>query len=473
VSDKKNPVPNPSDARASNGNLRFSPYPPDALEMLEHPRSVELRQSPPTRIQNYIQILPDQNPVTECAYLCLKKSYDADPGRSAHWINAPRLHFMDGSGVGFDRVLELPRIEDSRKAPQRLFHLWTFDPFHVASPDMVDLLDRLAPSSIATLPIDWVFSDGNRLDGYVFVDFIRLHYAYDYKRSGINVTIRGDMLCVNPTSPRVVRDEMPADLQIFRDANQRSDILVTRALAGEIAALASRELRFDDPHTGRSVELPKKRRSRVLKAALKAAQPVVENESMSLDRRTRLRIFPLLQRGAFAEAETILASWLKALPASPYHVIADLQVTTPADACAKYFDDFIAVAKRDQPVRAVYTEMNGFTINPQLWFCDGFAFDFNGGTESFDWLGEFDSATDTRLVITGLESLQQIYALRRFAPPMKSMEDADRLAGSLVIVKFQRLIQQALPLMRNLECPLFASAHDYDEFVVEIRPAGC
>ena len=471
MSTQSDPAPDPMMARAANGNLRWPQPHPDALAMLNDPRLEGMTDAlpgfPPTRRD----LVPAELPSGESRYLRLEMSYETNPGRNAGWPNRPERHWANGKGLGFDEMLERPRVEDSSKSPKRLFHFWEYASLHVASPDVIDLLTRFAPGCFVTLAIDWVYSDGQGLDGYVFVDFIKLHYAYDYWRSEVQVTMREGKKHASLGLKRALRDDIPPDLPIFRDASYRSDVLVSRPLAEELAALCSREMGFKNVHTSWRVDLPRKRAPRNLKARLKQAQPVADDPSMSIGRRVALRVVPLVQRGSFDEAEALLLAWLKSLPPSPFHVIADLQVTTPAQECAKFFDEFVARAKHEHPVKAVCAELNGFTVNTDLWFCDALAFSYHGGTDNLDWLGDFTSGHDEHLAITGLEPLQAVYAQHKNSSPDERAKhsDADILAGTLVIVKFQRLLQQALPLMKTLKCPLFASAHDDNEFVAEIR----
>jgi hypothetical protein len=459
-------------ARAANGNLRWPRPHPDALDILDDPRLDGMTDALPGFSPTRRDLVPAELPSGESRYLRLGTSFDATPGRNAAWPNRPERMWANGRGLGFDEMTERPRLEDSSKSPKRLFHFWEYGGVHVASPDIIDMLTRLTPGCFVTIPIDWVYSDGQCLDGYVFVDFIKLHYAYDYWRSEVVVIMREGKKSASLGLKRALRDDIPPDLPIFRDAAYRSDVLVSRPLAEELAALCSREMGFNNVHTSWRVELPRKRAPRNLKAKLKQAEPVADDPSMSIARRVGLRVVPLVQRGAFTEAEALLLQWLKSLPQSPFHVIADLHVTTPAQECAKFFDEFVTRAKNEHPVEAVSAELNGFTVNTDLWFCDVCAFSFHGGTDSLDWLGDFTSSADERLVITGLEPLQAVYGQREsFSQAARAKDsDADYLAGTLVIVKFQRLLQQALPLMKQLKCPLFASAHDDNEFVVEIRP---
>lgn len=446
--------------------------PPDGLELLNDPRVEPWRQKQTQRFSVALTFQPAEPVRSESSYLKLERSYGARPDHNAQWVNRPD-YFFDHGGKGFKPITERPRIEQARPAPRQLFHLWKFAHCYVASPDMTELLMRVDPEAIVSTPIDWVFSDGQSLDGYVFLDFVRRRHVYDFKRSTVYLEWRrGGVVQPRFGYDRALRDDIPSDIHIVRDAYDRGDILVSRALAEQIHQLAHRELLFADVHTHQRVEYPRSRRRRKLLARLKPAEIVEENASMPLRRRMSLRIMPLLQRGAFVEAETILVQWLAAEPTSPYHIIADLQITNDPRDCAKYFDDFYEQANGDRVLGAVYTEMNGFVINPDLWFCDAFGFARHGGTDDFDWLGSFGPASDEHYVIDGLEDLQRVFLedMESQRSGRRLYENAHHLAEALVIVKFQRFLQSAKAHMTKMKCPLLASAHDYVEFTVEIEP---
>lgn len=415
---------------------------------------------------------PSEPVRTPSAYLRLGEGYTSQPSRNAEWVNQPANRIFFGGDGGFEAITERPRFELASKAPRQLFHLAPLGQLYVASPDALELLRRVDAEAIITVPIDWVFSDGQGLDGYVLLDVVRHHHVYDYKRSTVNVELRNGVRWPALGYDRALRDDIPTDVHLVRDAHMRQETFVSRDLAEQLYQLAHRELSFQDVHTHRRLELTPQRRRRDLLARLKPAEVVEENASMPLHRRMKLRIMPLLQKGAFAEAEATLVTWLAAEPASPYHIIADLRITNDPRDCARFFDAFCEDTCSDYPLGAVYTEMNGFTINPDLWFCDAFGFREHGGTESFDWLGSFDPATKEHFVIDGLEDLQRVFLNEMQSRPDRLQHaDARQLAQALVIVKFQRLIQSALSHMTKLKCPLLASAHDYSEFIVEIQPA--
>ncbi len=162
---------------------------------------------------------------------------------------------------------------------------------------------------------------------------------------------------------------------------------------------------------------------------------------------------------------------MRALPHSPFHVAIapGVAITTPPAEVADYLSAFWKQAVEQGEPKALYAEMNAFTINPDEWFFDLFAFS-QEGNETFDWLGDFYAWTDRSCIIEGMEPLQAVYERREAEPRLfAGHDDAEMLTEMLVIVRFQRLFEQALE-HTNLEVRLFASAHDYASDIVVIKP---
>ncbi|HEY7236295.1 MAG TPA: hypothetical protein VH539_19195 [Gemmatimonadaceae bacterium] len=173
---------------------------------------------------------------------------------------------------------------------------------------------------------------------------------------------------------------------------------------------------------------------------------------------------PALRAGDLAQCERAVAASLATLPPSPFHVALDLAIANPPVAVAAHCDRFFRREEARYRVGAAYAEMNGFDINPDRWFFDLFAYEYYGGTAYHEWLPEWRSEPYDDLTIRGLEPLQAVYAHADLTD--RAFEDAAYVAGLLVVVKFQKLIQRAAPSMRELHCPLLATAHEY-QFIFE------
>jgi len=180
------------------------------------------------------------------------------------------------------------------------------------------------------------------------------------------------------------------------------------------------------------------------------------------------QLTPVLRLGDLATCDRIVASRLSSLPPSPFHVVLEISITNETREAAQYFDEFFRQQPREK-VRAAYTELNGFSIKPGHWFCTPFAYQQYGGHDDYDWLSNWQSGDFDAMPITGLETLQKVYA--GDAVRGKHFSDARDLASLLVVIKFQDLIRRAATLMKELRFPLLATAHDYD-FIYEVQPGA-
>lgn len=160
-----------------NNNPDISPLPPDALALLEDPRLEGQVENPAHASLTTIVLQPAVKPSGESRYLALHTSSESDPNFAARWINRDECKGPLRPGTGFAKFPALARVEVARKAPKRLFHLAEFQrtKYYVASPDMVQLLAAEAPGSFEAHPVEWVFNDGQALDGYALLDFVTLH----------------------------------------------------------------------------------------------------------------------------------------------------------------------------------------------------------------------------------------------------------------------------------------------------------
>lgn len=106
----------PSEWRASNGNLVLGRLPPDGLELLNGSRVegvTELPGYPPTT-----RVLQPAEPVNvESGYWLVQSSFKAQPESGARWVNEPKSGWGPGWGLGFDDITERPRI----------LSMWGFD----------------------------------------------------------------------------------------------------------------------------------------------------------------------------------------------------------------------------------------------------------------------------------------------------------------------------------------------------------
>jgi hypothetical protein len=176
---------------------------------------------------------------------------------------------------------------------------------------------------------------------------------------------------------------------------------------------------------------------------------------------------PVLRAGDLEACEKTAVEKIRQLPRSPFDLSIEVDISNdPADA-AKAFDHFFETEAKRIKIAAAYTEMNGFDINPRLWFCDFFAYTSYGGHGDYDWLSDWQSQNFPRYTIRGMEALQAVYASSAFGD--KSFRDAAYMSSLLVVIKFQRFIKRTASEMKLLRFPLLVTAHDFD-FIAEFTP---
>ena len=185
----------------------------------------------------------------------------------------------------------------------------------------------------------------------------------------------------------------------------------------------------------------------------------------------------------FAENE------LRQLPESAFHQALGKDLNHLTSNLSKYLTDFLDYSQRfykgtkkgflqnifktqndtDKSLKAIYCEMNGFTINYDLWFIDLFGFSFCNDLTDLDWLADFEYSSEKSMTITGLESLQKVYQdyMDNEKWKDKELEKASDICEFLIILRLQQLFKQTYIEHKDkqslwTEIPIFVTAHDYD-----------
>ncbi len=137
----------------------------------------------------------------------------------------------------------------------------------------------------------------------------------------------------------------------------------------------------------------------------------------------------LLQENNIEVAINIAETKLKELPNSDFHKVLNNDLLHLKSDLSKYLTDFYNSASKfyigkkglissifkkkntnpEKGLKAIYSEMNGFTINYDRWFIDLFAYSFYNGLEDIDWLAEFEFDSAKSLTITGFEEIQTTF----------------------------------------------------------------
>jgi len=173
---------------------------------------------------------------------------------------------------------------------------------------------------------------------------------------------------------------------------------------------------------------------------------------------------PVLLKGEIGECIKRASEKLRELPENPFSEVLNLEFTNDLKEVANCFEQFIRNADNKFEINVLYTETNGFDINPDVWYFDIFGYVQHGGLDDLDWLADWQIESSGGFVLTGMESLQSVYSSDAFGN--SEYEIACEYASLLVVLKFQKLFQKSLQAIGGLSINVLATSHDYD-FIYE------
>jgi len=457
--------------------LLSSPPSPEELAVFEDPRVKTLTPQFPAYPEMTKLVLEPAQPAPEHSRFLRAHTtrFGSRTANHVEWLSPKTYIFSLGRGNGFEKLTERPRVFQNVQRPAKPPHIWQHHQYFIVSPQVRDVFCRFDAASVEFCEIDWEYRDGTRLEGYGLLDIIRLIYAYDYSRSRIEISLDKESrktLFVGH-DPTVLREDIPSGIHFFREARWRRPYF-SHEIASELAPFAAKDLEFVNPH--RSFDAVKFSKRTKKTESEPAPPPAIvhhlpaapKTPGAGMHNRISREILPLLEAGDFTTAENQLVQWMRELPESPLHVAIAPGVgitNSPADV-ADYITAFCTEASKEYKPKVFYAEMNAFVVNTDRWFFGLFAFAEDGGREAYDWLGDFYAATDESCLITGLEPLQAAYATAGLG--RAGNEDLLAVTEALVIVRFQRLLRDALLLVKR-KVKLLASAHDSSACTVEIE----
>lgn len=187
-----------------------------------------------------------------------------------------------------------------------------------------------------------------------------------------------------------------------------------------------------------------------------------------------------ISQGEYAKAASLAESVLKNLPTSAFHKIIGRDLLHLTKDAADHISFFYSEAQREFAVKAMYFEMNSFTVNPDMWFFDSFAFSFCGNPDDPadpDWLADYEfsshEAESDSFQITGYEDMQEVCAHY-----LNNLRDYDRDAveafEEIVTIRFIELFAHIVRFAKDhdlewKDIPVFATSHDTSP-VLSYRP---
>jgi hypothetical protein len=191
--------------------------------------------------------------------------------------------------------------------------------------------------------------------------------------------------------------------------------------------------------------------------------------------------------GNLDKAIQITESELKKLPTTDFHKVLNRDLLHLSKNLNDYLTTFYKNSKNNiegkklgflsslsqknqetsKSLKAIYCEMNGFTINYDLWFLSGFAYSFCNDLDDIDWLADYDYSTDNIFIISGFEDLQNVYKdyMENEKWNDKNLEIACDLCAILITLRLEELFRETYMNAQNSdekwkEIPLFVTSHD-------------
>jgi hypothetical protein len=165
--------------------------------------------------------------------------------------------------------------------------------------------------------------------------------------------------------------------------------------------------------------------------------------------------------------ETVEAS-LAEIPPTPFHVVAGRGFLQNVEALSEHLIEFHGSVIREFQPAAVYFEMNGFSINPDMWYLDSFAYRNYGGLNDPEWLCEWDSPEYPAFRLAGMEDIQSLFE-KHYWSALTPLETrfARTVAEFLIALRFCELVGRAHQRAKERSSALnglrvLANAHDYD-----------
>ena len=173
----------------------------------------------------------------------------------------------------------------------------------------------------------------------------------------------------------------------------------------------------------------------------------------------------LVSENKLNEAIVIAESELLKFPETDFHKIIGKNLFLLIEGLNNYLETFYN--KNAYNIKSVYCEMNGFTINNDLWFIYLFGFEKVEDLEDLGWLADYTFLSDEAMIITGFEDLQGAYAdyIKNEKWDIGSYEMTADICELLVILRLQELFRETKKVAQQqglswVNVPLFVTAHD-------------
>ena len=175
-------------------------------------------------------------------------------------------------------------------------------------------------------------------------------------------------------------------------------------------------------------------------------------------------ISELIKAGEIDEAIVLTEAELNKIPKNDFHKIIGRNLLNLTDDTDEFLNAVYQKSIEEiSNVESIYCEMNGFTINPDLWFVTGMSFTFCNDLDDTDWLADYDFFFEMALVIKGYEDLQKTY--RDYVKNEKwDLEDSADLCAIIITLRLLELFRETFKIFKDksdwTKIPVFVTSHD-------------
>lgn len=164
---------------------------------------------------------------------------------------------------------------------------------------------------------------------------------------------------------------------------------------------------------------------------------------------------------------------LAELPETGFHQIIGKDLLHLQPILGQFLNSFYKAMTEEEEleVKAIFCEMNAFTVNYEHWFLDLYAYETVEEEDTLNWLAEYDGQSEKSLTITGFEALQE--ANKEYMKTEGYRDDNRRAACDLheylVILRLHQLFKITVQQHKNKAAwagiPFFVTAHDYEDMI--------
>jgi len=198
------------------------------------------------------------------------------------------------------------------------------------------------------------------------------------------------------------------------------------------------------------------------------------------------KLADLLKENKLETAIETAESELRKIPNTEFHKVLDRDLLDLTKELSEFLYAFYVSANEfynkkkkglfkrkassddSKKLKSIYSEMNGFTINYDLWFINLFAYNINNDLDDLDWLADYDYVFEYAMTIIGFEDLQDVFKnFMESEEKTQNQKDAFDICELIIVLRLQQLFKNAYEENSDRtdswsQIPILVTAHDYE-----------